>query len=188
MTSSSSKTDPEPLPDRVLVGIVTRPHGLRGDVVVEAASDREERFARGSVVEATLPGGATLRLTVAATRASQRGLRVIFEGYGDRDAAERLRGARLEVPLAEVPPARPGEYYHFELVGCRSFDHAAGELGRVVEVEQGAADLLLVVERPDGRRLRLPFVEAFVERIDRDARRIDWKLPEGLIEACTSTS
>jgi len=188
MTSSSSKTDPEPLPDRVLVGVVSRPHGLRGDVVVEVESDREERFRRGSSLAATLPDGRELRLVVAASRDGQRGRLVVFEGHADRDAAERLRGARLEVARSEVPPAREGEYYHFELVGCRAVDARAGDLGIVVEVEQGAGDLLLVVEDPDGKRLRLPFVEAFVERVDREARRIDWTLPEGLVEACTSTS
>ena len=47
---------------------------------------------------------------------------------------------------------------------------------------------LLVVERPGGGRLLLPYVESFVRRVDPGAGRIEWALPEGLIEACASGS
>jgi 16S rRNA processing protein RimM len=105
-----------------------------------------------------------------------------------RDGADELRGASLTVPGASVPEAPGGSYYVFELAGCRCFDRRAGELGTVTDLVADGGGWLLVVERPDGARLPLPFVERYVVAVDRAGGRIDWDLPEGLIETCASRS
>ena len=58
----------------------------------------------------------------------------------------------------------------------------------LIEVIDAGAGPLLVVAMADGRKLPLPFVERFVVGVDVAARRIDWRLPEGLIETCASKS
>jgi 16S rRNA processing protein RimM len=189
MRSSSPTTDPggsAPV-DRVVVGAVRRPHGLKGEVLVEVLSDRPERFAPGAELE-LVQGERRRVVRVVAARAQGDSLRVAFEGVADRDAAETLRDARLEIARTAVPPAEEGEYYHFELLGCRAFDEREGELGEVVDLVESGAGLLLQVARPGGGRLLLPFVAEFLVRVDREARRIDWRLPEGLVEACASGS
>lgn len=187
MSSSSSKTDPAPLPERVLVGRVVRPHGVRGELVIERLSDSASRLAAGRRVECR-QRGAVRDLTVASSRPGSTGWIVAFAEVADRDAAEALRGAELEIDRREVPAAKAGEYYYFELVGARCVDAREGDLGRVVDLVEGPAGLLLWVENDDGRRLPLPFVDRFVAGVDRAARRIDWRLPEGLIAACASRS
>jgi 16S rRNA processing protein RimM len=172
----------------VLVGVVRRPHGVRGAVVVEVLSDNPSRFAIGSSLEATTPGGRPRRLTVESAGAFAGGLRVVFAGVASREQADELRGARLEVERVAVPPPPAGAHYLFDLVGCRAFDGSAGELGRVIDAIEDGGGWLLVVERPGGGRLLLPYVERFLIKVDPAAGRIDWELPEGLIEACASGS
>lgn len=188
MPSKSKKTDRPDLPERVLVGVIRRPHGVRGAVVVEVLSDHPGRFAPGSALGATAPDGRTRRLEIESATPFAGGLRIVFAGVANRDEADALRGARLEVERTEVPPPPAGSHYLFELVGCRAFDRAAGELGKVVDAVEDGGGWLLVVERSGGGRLLLPYVEKFVTRVDSAAGRIDWELPEGLIEACASGS
>ncbi len=84
-----------------------------------------------------------------------------------------------------APPA--GFYYHYELVGCRCFEAAEGELGEVVDlVEDGGGHLLRI--RRGVRELLVPFVEAFLVRVDVERGRIDLRLPPGLVEICASGS
>lgn len=156
--------------------------------MVEPLSDNPSRFAAGSVLEATTRDGRPRRLTVESASPFAGGLRVLFAGLASREEADALRGARLEVERASVPPPPAGAHYLFDLVGCRAFDRAAGELGRVVDAIEDGGGWLLVVERAGGGRLLLPYVERFVTRVDPAAARIDWELPEGLIEACASGS
>jgi 16S rRNA processing protein RimM len=174
-------------PEAVVVGAVRRPHGLKGEVLVEVLSDRPERFAPGAELE-LVQGSRRRTVRVVSARPQGPALRVAFEGVADRDGAEALRDGLLEAPRASVPPAPEGAYWHFELLGCRAYDARAGELGEVVDLVEGGAGLLLAIARPAGGRLLLPFVEEFVVAVDPAAKRIDWRLPEGLIEACASGS
>ncbi|MCL4837529.1 MAG: 16S rRNA processing protein RimM [Thermoanaerobaculia bacterium] len=171
----------------VVVGRVLRPHGVRGALLVEPLSDNPRRFAPGSHLTARREGGGGAPVEVTAARPHGRALLVELAGLADRDAAEALRGSWLEVPAAAVPPAPEGSYYFFELVGCRCHDRQAGDLGEVADVIEDGGGLLLLLERP-GARLLVPFVERFVLRIDRAARRIELALPPGLVETCTSPS
>lgn len=193
MKSSSSTTEggkPSPPTDSILVGIVLRPHGVRGEVTVASQTDNGQRFAPGASLILFAHGSAVSRtLRVERSAPHKGGFRVAFEGIVDRVAAESLRGAELGVPRESVPEARAGSYYFFELVGCRCFDERDGELGTVVEVLADGGGWLLEVEHREGasgRRMALPFVEEFLVRVDRAGRRIDWRLPEGLVEACAS--
>jgi 16S rRNA processing protein RimM len=191
--SSKSSTDASE-PGTVAVGRVLRPHGVRGEVVVEVTSDNPERFAVGAELLLMAPGevgeaapeAARRRLTIETVRPHRGVLLVGFAGIGDRDEADALRG-ELAVPGSEVPAPPEGTWYHFQLLGCRVSDRAAGELGEVVDLVEDGGGLLLVVEG-DGRRVPVPFVERFLVRADVEAREIEVDLPEGLIEACASTS
>jgi 16S rRNA processing protein RimM len=198
MSSKSSKTEgpevPRPrrddLPETVAVGRVLRPHGIRGEVMVEVLSDVPARFRKGSRVQGVRAGAPPVTLTVAAGRLHKTGAVVRFEGYEDRDRAETLRGLDLEVPRAEVPKAPRGTYYQYELLGCLCRDVSKDrgeELGKVVEVVEDGGGVLLVVEG-EGRRVPVPFVKAFLKRVDVARGRIDLALPEGFLEACESRS
>lgn len=190
MKSNSTKTDPAaPAAERILVGIVRRPHGVRGAVAVELQTDNPDRFRPGAELELVGAGGrGPRRVRVESASPFKGGLRVSFDGVTSRDEVEGWRGATLEVARAQVPPPPPGEHYLFELIGRRCRDRRAGELGRIVDLVEDGGGWLVVVERPDGSRLPLPYAERFLTRVDADEGTLDWDLPEGLIEACASRS
>ena len=187
MSSKSSRTETRELPARVTVGRVLRPHGVRGEVVVEVLSDVPGRLDRGSsVLAAREEGGPARPLEVAAHRPHKSGALLVFTGIDDRDAAEGLRGLWLEVDRSQVPAAPPGTYYHYELLGCRCYDGDRG-LGEVVDLLEDGGGLLLIVA--DGElRVPVPFVERFLREIDVEAGRIVFDLPPGLLDACASRS
>ncbi len=180
------------LPERVTVGRVLKPHGLRGEVVVEPLSDVPGRLARGSRLLAVVDldaravsGLSPRELVVTAGRAHGAGRLVRFAGHETRDDAEALRGLWLQVERSAVPPAPAGTYYHYELVGCRVRDAAAGELGTVTDLVDDGGGLLLLVS--DGeRQVPVPFVERFLRQVDVGNGRIEVALPPGFLEACAS--
>lgn len=188
MGSRSSTEGPEPSrPGEVVVGVVRRAHGIRGEVVVDVLSDVPGRFDSGSELIALEPSGRRRGLTLTAARPHKGALLLRFDQIADRNAAEALRGAELVVEASRTPPPEPGSYYHYQLLGCRCHDRKAGDLGEVVELLEDGGGLLLLVEKRR-RRLPIPFVEAFLERVDIEAKRIELTLPEGLVEACASGS
>jgi len=186
MSSKSSTTDGS-IPETILVGLIHKPHGLRGEVSVESFSDLEGRFAVGSAFHLAVPGVPRRDIRVRSCRPGKRGLLVGFDGVTDRDRAEEIRGGRLEVDRSEVPPAPEGEYYYFELIGCRCVDAELGELGTVREVMEDGGGQILLIEGEQGVLL-VPFVKAFLVNVNIAERRIEIEAPEGLVETCRSKS
>ena len=165
----------------VLVGRVARPHGLRGQVVVNPETDFvEDRFRPGATFWTRSARGEE-QLTVATARV-QNGRPVIgFEGFSSIEDVERLAGLDLRVPEEELQPLEPGTYYHHQLIGCAVETVAGERVGSVVRVDGGAAGSVLEVEGPRGEVLIPLAVEICVE-IDVGMKRIRINPPEGLLD------
>jgi len=128
------------------VGRVLRPHGLRGEVVVEVVTTRLERMAPGSVLECegrrlVVEGGRQVPAKAGPT--GRWALR--FVGIGSRDEAEALRGRAL---MAEVPEGRDGTggLWAHEVIGSEVVGTGGERAGRVVEIEANPASDLLVLD------------------------------------------
>lgn len=170
-------------PVLLVAGRVARAHGLRGEVVVEVRSDQvDRRFTPGAVLVTDPDRGP---LTVSASRRHQDRLLVRFDGVGDRDAAESLRGTALLVDVADElggePGDGPGAWFVIELVGCRVTDPTGRELGTVRAIVPSPAHDLLVVDHPGGEAL-VPFVREIVPDVDVAGRHLVVDAPAGLFE------
>lgn len=184
-TSPAGPVAPEPDPpgqdDLVLVGIVARTHGLRGEVVVAPHTDfPDARFAPGAVLLAKRGTGLDA-LTVAAMRPHQGRLLVTFEGVTTIEAAERLGRPELWIRMADRDEAPDGQFYHDELIGCRVETVRGEAVGVVTRVDEtGGVPLLVIGEGADERLV--PLAEAICRVIDPAARRIVIDPPDGLLD------
>jgi 16S rRNA processing protein RimM len=148
------------------VGRVVKPHGIRGEVVVDLVTDRVERVAAGSVLSVDGED-----LEIEASRPHQHRWIVRFAGVVDREGAERLRGAVLRAePLHD-----PGALWVHELIGASVRDVAGRDLGTVAAVEANPASDLLVLA--SGALVPLAFL---VEYVPGETVVVD--VPEGLVD------
>ena len=164
---------PQTPPERLVVGRVLRPHGVRGELSVQVLSDAPDRFAPGAELGLGDPDGTgPLRpVVVRAARLHQGRLLVSLEGVEDRDAAERLRGAWLSIPAAAARPLEAGEFWPHQLVGLNVVDRQGRQRGRVADVVPGPAHDLLAVELPGGASALVPAVAALVT-VELEAGRV----------------
>jgi 16S rRNA processing protein RimM len=167
--------------DLVLVGRVARPHGLRGEVVVNPETDFvEERFQVGAALHTRGEAGdETLRI---ATMRLQGGRPVIgFEGFARIEDVERLAGQELRVPEDRLRALEPGHYYHHQLAGCQVETTSGEVVGSVHRVEGGAGGSRLVIEGARGEVL-IPLATEICVDIDVEAKRIRIDPPDGLLD------
>ena len=93
-------------------------------------------------------------------------------GVADRTAAEALAGTLLEVPESWLPALGEGEYWPFELEGCRVVTDAGRELGTVSEVIPNPANDLWVAVDDDGVETLVPALRDVIVEVDMAAKRI----------------
>jgi 16S rRNA processing protein RimM len=170
----------------VVVGRIGRPHGVRGEVTVEVRSDDPDlRFYVGAVL-ATDPASRG-PLTVTGKRWHRDVLLLTVEGPGGRvlttrEDAEELRNTELLVDIADLPELEdPDSFYDHQLVGLTARLLDESELGEVTAVRHEGSDLL-VVRRPEGGDLLIPFVAAIVPTVDLAGGYLVVDPPEGLLE------
>ena len=167
----------------VTLARILRPRGLRGEVAAEILTDFPERFPNLS--EGWLADGRDAPRRVEVQRcwlSTSRGGQAIFHfaGVETVEAAERLRGSEVQIPLEQRAKLDPGNYYVGELIGCEVWEAgAAAAMGAVRDVEFPGGVPLLAVETNEGEVL-VPLAAEFCVRIDIKAKRIDVTLPDGL--------
>jgi 16S rRNA processing protein RimM len=152
------------------IGRVVRPHGLRGQVVVELWTNRGERLAEGSRLLGPAGELAVVRTSPSAPSGGHHRCIVAFEQIGTREAAEALRGAVLR---AEAIRDDDALWVH-DLVGSQVYTAGGEMIGRVEYVEANPASDLLVLE--DGRLIPLTFVTGTAEG------RVTVDPPAGLLQ------
>jgi 16S rRNA processing protein RimM len=104
-----------------------------------------------------------------------------FREIPDMTAAEKLKGALLQVPRSELVPLPDGHYYIFDIVGLTVYTQEGERLGVVQDVlRTGANDVYVVQAESGGAPLLIPALKAVVREIDLEGGRMTVVLPEGL--------
>ena len=167
----------------VTLARILRPRGLRGEVAAEILTDFPERLPK--LREVWLAGGRNEPRRVRVRKcwlSPSRGGHAVFHfaDVDDPDAAEKLRGLEVQVPIEERARLEAGNYFVSDLVGCAVWEPQAAEpLGLVRDVEFPGGVPLLAVDTVGGEVL-VPLAAEYCVRIDVEAKRIDVSLPEGL--------
>jgi len=182
---STSSTDEErDDTERVALGRIVGAHGLRGQLRVRYFGGDPDNLTQTSAVliaeSEDDPGAEPYEVTeVSAGRSGQ--VRMTLAGVEDRDSAEQLRGRLVVVEAAQLTELPAGEYYSYQLVGCRLEGEDGREIGTVREVWSTGAPDVLVVEDEAGVRHLIPAAESLLREIDIDRRRIVIEILPGLL-------
>ncbi len=190
-SSSRSENSGTPVP-WVLLARLIRPHGRHGEIAADVLTDFPERFHQRPRLFLFPPER-------IGTRPREVHLdnfwflrsRIVFkfQGVDSINDAEALRGYDVVIPAEERAPLEPGSVYVSDLIGCRVYDlnRDGAEAGEIVDVDRASSSCeLLVLQSPGSlgaaAELLIPFVRDYLVRIDLLGRRVEMRLPEGLLQ------
>ncbi|KOU06129.1 16S rRNA processing protein RimM [Streptomyces sp. NRRL F-5755] len=166
----------------MVVARIGRAHGIKGEVTVEVRTDEPElRLAPGAVLATDPPTAGPL--TIETGRVHSGRLLLRFEGVRDRTGAEALRNTLLiaEVDPEEVPED-PEEFYDHQLIDLDVVTTDGTPVGRITEISHLPYQDLLIVRRPDGGEIMIPFVSEIVPEIDLAEQKAVVDPPVGLLD------
>ncbi|RJG06833.1 ribosome maturation factor RimM [Noviherbaspirillum cavernae] len=166
--------------DLVLVGHVTGAYGIQGWVRIKPYSADADALLHAKTWWLDKPA---LR-DVDAMQAKTHGEDVVAQlmGVADRNAAEALKGATVQIRRSHFPALANNEFYWVDLIGLAVENLQGESLGAVADLMDSGAHPILRVIVPMGaeetRELLIPFVDQFVKVVDQSARKItvDWGL------------
>jgi len=143
---------------QVTLAAITGAHGIGGEVRLKLFAESAESLGRHKSVRV-----GERQLTLKSVKAGGGAPIARFAEIQDRTSAEALRGQTLTVPRSALPPLDEGEYYHADLIGlpCESLEGEA--LGTVVAVENFGAGDIIEIEKPDGKRVMVPFRDGIAD-------------------------
>lgn len=167
----------------VVVARVAKPRGVKGEVACELLTDFPERFEGLAELIAVFPGGRRERLKLEGHWL--HGDRVVLKlgGFDSPEASAALAGCALAVPESEAVELAEGEFYDWQLEGCRVETIEGVKVGSVREVLHTGGEAPVLVIRNEAERENLvPLAESICVEINVAEKLIRVDAPEGLLE------
>ena len=174
-----------------LVGKVREAHGLKGDLYILIFSGdiswakRMKTFGLKAKASTTEDGEEVVTqmktFTVERTKPFKKGLIVKAAEIADRTAAERIEHLEFYID-DELVTSQPGEtIFLSEIKNFKLKDPEQTVLGEIVGFSSNGVQDLLVVDA-GGKKVEIPFVDAFIKKIDFKHQSVVMDLPEGLFD------
>jgi len=173
------------LQQKIVLGEIVGAHGLHGEVRVRIAGDDADPLldAEALWLGASPSDPEARRLRVKGCGSGRKGeVRLRFEGVGGREEIGALVGQLIMASPALLPELPEGEFYRFELIGCRVESETGEAAGTVREIWETGAHDVLVVEDEEGVRRLIPTAAELMKQVDLTARLIIVADLPGLLE------
>ena len=161
---------------KICVGAIVGVHGVRGQVRLASFTDDPEAIFD----YAPLMDEKATRVFALTFRGTGKDHYIAsIKGVATREEAEALKGTRLYVERATLPPEEEGTYYHADLMGLKAQDAAGKPVGIVENVFDYGAGTFLEIKPTNAKSFMLPFKDAFVPTVDLIGGFIEVIIPEG---------
>ncbi len=168
-------------PDFMIIGRISKPHGIRGAVKVEPITDDPARF---SLLEHVYigpedkPGDA---VNIDKVQFQNKFIILSLAHVSSREAADELRGLYLHIPTDEALELPNGSVYFFKLIGLEVFTPNSEFVGTVKDYQEYPASGMFVVEHNEHEYL-IPDVPDIVESVNLDDGKIIINPIDGLLD------
>lgn len=172
---------PGPQPEFVTIAKVTKTQGRHGEVAAALLTSFPERFAERKRLFALSADGKERRELSLEDHWFHKGQVVLkFAGIDSISDAELLKGCEIQVPREERARLEDDSIYVSDLAGCTVYS-AGREIGKIEDVQFGSGEAPLLVIK-GAKEYLVPFAAEYVEKVATGQKRIDMRLPEGMLD------
>ena len=171
----------------LIVGLITSPQGIHGQIKVKSLSDFEERFTkpgkRWIQKESEVPS--ELELTSGFKKPGKEYFIIAFKEINNRNQAEILKGYKMLVKTSEIPLLNKDEFHLTELVNLKVKifeENQFNIIGKIINLETEKNNLLVIQLVKNHKKVLVPFVKAIVPVVDIKNKFIIITPPPGLLD------
>lgn len=166
--------------DLLQVGIITKTHGLRGEVKVFPTTDDVHRFKK--LKEVILDTGREkITLEIEEVRFLKNLVILKFKGIDNINDIERNTGKSLYVTRENAVKLGKDEYFIADLIGIDVFDEEGRRLGVLKDVIETGANDVYSIELENSQELLLPAIKQCILDVDIDNKKMKVHVLDGLL-------
>ena len=163
------------------LGKIAKKFSFKGEVLIYLDTDEPEEYQNMESVFVEINKNLVPYFIESSSIHKNDFLRVQFEDVKNEDEADYLLGSEVYLPLALLPKLEGNKFYYHEVIGFEIEDKTLGVFGKIVSINDTAAQPLFEVLNGNVEML-IPMIDQFLVKIDRDNKIILMDLPDGLIQ------
>tara|TARA_S200000501_G_scaffold341405_1_gene350750 strand:+ start:767 stop:1306 length:540 start_codon:yes stop_codon:yes gene_type:complete len=171
----------------LVVGLITSPQGINGEIKIKSLSDFEERFIipgkRWIQKDKEIPR--ELELTSGFKKPGKESFIITFREITNRNQAENLKGYKVLVKVDSIPKLNNDEFHLTQLVNLEvkiSENNQLKIIGKIINLENERNNLLVIQLSKNNKKVLIPFVKEIVPVVDIKNKFIIITPPSGLLE------
>ena len=152
--------------EKLKVGLITRPQGVRGELKVQPLTDDYKRFSKlkDVIIDDRI-------FKIEKVRFGDTEVFISLFGVADRNAAEILRGKFLYVKRENAVKLPENRYFIVDLIGCKLYFKDGESFAELIDVTSAKTDIL-TAKCNDGKTVRFPFLNDAVLSVDKKKKKI----------------
>jgi 16S rRNA processing protein RimM len=167
--------------DYLRVGVITSPHGLRGDVKVFPTTDDVNRFKK--LKKAYIDTGKEkMPVTVEQVRFFKNMVILKFKEMNRIEDCEPFRNKDILITRDQAVKLNPDENFIADLIGLKVLTDEGEEFGTVKDILQTAANDVYVIEGPEGKEYLFPSIKECILNVDLEAGTVTVHIMDGLLD------
>ncbi len=167
--------------DYLRVGVITSPHGLRGDVKVFPTTDDVNRFRK--LKKAYIDTGKEkIPVNVEQVRFFKNMVILKFKEMNRIEDCEAYRNKDILVTRDQAVKLAPDENFIADLIGLKVVTDKGEEFGTVKDIIQTAANDVYVIEGPENKEYLFPSIKECILRVDLEAGIVLVHIMDGLLD------
>ena len=161
------------------LGRITKPFGLKGEVIFFLDVDEPDNYAGLDSVFVETKNGLVpyfiKKIQINGNKAT-----VAFDELSAEEA-QALTGHDLYLPLDLLPPLTGNQFYFHEVKGFRVVDAEKGDIGVIADIVEYPAQPLFQIVK-EGVEILVPVIDQVIKKVDREGKVIYIEAPNGLID------
>ncbi len=168
--------------DFLRIGVIIKPHGLKGEVKVYPTTDDMRRFDMCDEVYLDIRGKKKL-VHVEGVKYFKKQVILKFEEFGKIEDIEAFKNVDILVDREHAVPLEEGEYFIADLIGLEVYDDENNEkIGVVKDVMEMPANNVYVIKNEEGKELLFPAIDDCIKDIDMENKKIIVHVMPGLLD------
>ena len=161
------------------IGIITKPHGIRGEIRVYPTTGFPERFKFLTGME-IMVGSNFEPYKVLSARTAKGMAYIKLCGINDRTAVEKFIGDNIYISESQALPLLENEYFERDLIGMEVVKEDGESIGHVSKILYTPANDVYVIQTANGSAFMIPAIKEVIKDVSVANSKMVVRLIEGL--------